>query len=326
MSLETYQDKFARLIVNVRNGRASPHKICMLLAMLDLVRGGGLAENRIQFAPPLLERYSGFFSAVRRPGDHANPHFPFFHLAGRLRGGEASFWHLQPLPGRESELAALPSVGSAADITNNVAFATLDTDLFELLHSTAAVEALSESMSKQWFDRGLADLHAIVARSSEISRYEQRLRTGVVVHAREPAPPTYVRDPAFRRVVNQLYDYRCAATGVRFLLPSGEAMVEAAHIHPFHEAGDDDPRNGIALSPNMHWAMDRNLIAPGPDLKWHVSSTLDARILDYTLLLDLRGKPLFTPTEPRMSPKREVLEWRLARLREPEWTIDRERN
>ena len=29
-------------------------------------------------------------------------------------------------------------------------------------------------------------------------------------------------------------------------------MVEAAHIHPFVEAGDDDPRNGIALTPNMH--------------------------------------------------------------------------
>ena len=28
-------------------------------------------------------------------------------------------------------------------------------------------------------------------------------------------------------------------------------MVEAAHLHPFAEAGDDDPRNGIALTPDL---------------------------------------------------------------------------
>lgn len=51
-------------------------------------------------------------------------------------------------------------------------------------------------------------------------------------------------------------------------------VVEAAHIHPFSEAGDDDPRNGLALTPDLHWAMDRHLIALGPDLCWHVSPML----------------------------------------------------
>ena len=78
MSVETYQQKFARLNVNVAGGRASPHKICMLLAVLDLARSGGLTENRIFYAPPLLERYARFFDAVRSPTDHRNPYFPFF--------------------------------------------------------------------------------------------------------------------------------------------------------------------------------------------------------------------------------------------------------
>jgi putative restriction endonuclease len=119
--------------------------------------------------------------------------------------------------------------------------------------------------------------------------------------------------------VTQVYDYRCAATGVRILLPSGEAMVEAAHIHPFGEAGDDDPRNGLALSPDMHWAMDRNLIAPGPDFRWHVSKLLDRRIPDLRTLCDLDGRDLLLPAEPRMYPKRESLEWRIERLRDPDW-------
>ena len=321
-SLATYLDKFSRLVVNVRGGHASPHKMCMLLAVLDLARSGGLSENRIYFGPALLERYATFFNAVCGPGDHPNPYFPFFHLAGKLRGGVPSFWHLTPLPACESVLAALTTVRSVNDITSNVAYAVLDTELFALLQTKVAIETLSESISQRWFDRGLGDLHSVVARSSEISRYEYQLRNNAVaVRAREAAPPAYVRDPAFRRVVTQLYDYRCAATGVRFVLPNGEAMVEAAHIHPFHEAGDDDPRNGLALTPNIHWAMDRNLIAPGPDRKWHVSTVLDARVPDYAMLLELEGKPMFLPMESRMCPKQEVLEWRHQRLREPLWTI-----
>lgn len=56
MSLALYLDRLRRLQVNVARGRASPHKICMLLAVLDLARSGALRENRIDFAPALLER------------------------------------------------------------------------------------------------------------------------------------------------------------------------------------------------------------------------------------------------------------------------------
>ncbi len=321
MSLPDYRERFSRLIVNVRGGRASPHKVCMLLAMLDMARAGALVENRIPYAPPLLERYRRFFDAVRAPGDHPNPYFPFFHLAGRLRGGAPSFWHLQPLPGREAVLAAMTTARSHADITANVAFATLDSELHRLIQDPAATDALAAALGERWFGRGLQDLGAVVDQAARISRYERELRRGEVGPlAGEAAPPEYVRSPAFRRVVTQAYDYRCAATGVRILLPTGEALVEAAHIHPFAEAGDDDPRNGLALTPDMHWAMDRNLIAPGPDFRWHVSPALDRRIPDLRVLCDLDGSHVLVPSEPRMYPKRDALEWRIERLRDPQWT------
>jgi putative restriction endonuclease len=292
----------------------------MLLAVLDLAKAGGLTENRIFYGPSLLERYRRFFEAVRASGDHPSPYFPFFHLAGKLRGGGASFWHLEPLPGRKSALAAMKSARSPADITANVAFAQLDSPLHQLLQDTMAVNALMTSVGEYWFGRGLQDLFSVVERSAKVSRYERELRTGLTtLTAAEPPPPAYVRDPAFRRVVTQVYDYRCAATGVRILLASGEAMVEAAHIHPFSEAGDDDPRNGLALSPDMHWAMDRNLIAPGPDFRWHVSKALDRRIPDFRALCDLDGSEVLLPSEARMYPKREALEWRMERLRDPDW-------
>ena len=315
MSLGLYLDKLRRLSVNVAGGRASPHKICMLLAVFDLARSGALRGNRIDYGPALLERYATYFDAVRTVRDHANPWFPFFHLQGKLRGGDASFWHLLAKPEREAVLEAMRTATSARQITENIECAYLDPELFGLLQDPSAVDALSAVLAERWFDRGLQDLLAVVGRTREIGDYERRLRDAVREAPRvAEAPPAYIRDPAFRRVVTETYDYRCAATGLRLVLPDGAALVEAAHIHPFSEAGDDDPRNGLALTPDMHWAMDRWLIAPDADFRWRVSSRLDRRIPDCRVLTDLEGKPLFLPREPRMYPKREVIEWRLAQM------------
>jgi putative restriction endonuclease len=314
MTLSIYQHKFTHLRVNMSGGKASPHKICMLLALLDLVRSGSLRFNKVEYGPALLERYRHFFNAVRGPSDHPNPYFPFFHLAGKLQDRSESFWHLIPIPGRESELASMTTVTSASDITRNISHAELDPELFMLLHDEESIEALSQTMAQHWFGRGLQELTQVVALCTSISRYEHRIRAGLIKKDLAPQPES-IRDPAFRRVITQIYDYRCAATGLRFLLPSGVAMVEAAHIHPFSESRDDDPCNGLALTPNMHWAMDRFLISPGPDLKWHVSDLLDDRIKDNEILLSLRGKPLFLPNDLRMVPKRDALEWRLNRLK-----------
>ena len=94
--------------------------------------------------------------------------------------------------------------------------------------------------------------------------------------------------------------------------PHGDG--DAAHIHPFSEAADDDPRNGLALTPDMHWAMDRNLIAPDADFVWRVSRALDDRVPDYQRLTGLDGRKLFLPGEKRLWPKRESLAWRIERL------------
>ncbi len=312
MSLRLYAEKLGKLRVSMSHGRASPHKICMMLAVFDLARSGALTENRIEFRPPLLERYYRYFGAVRTAHDHPNPYFPFFHLQGSLTDRSDSFWHLAPRPGQEKVLAAMETVRSFRNIEDHVAFAYLDDELFRLLQDAQAVEALAEALSRKWFDRGLQDLSAVVTQGQRISRYEQAIRGLMLDTPGVREVPAYIRDPAFRRVVTEQYDYRCAATGLRILLPNGTAMVEAAHIHPFSESADDDPRNGLALTPDMHWAMDKHLIAPGPDYTWHVSAALDDRIPDFRVLTGLKGKPMFLPREPRFYPKREVLEWRLA--------------
>lgn len=314
MTLDLYVSKFQKIQLNKVGNRLRPHKICMLLAVLDLAKAGGLSANRIYLEPELTERYLTFFKASATEGERPNPHYPYFYLRGRLSDDMPSFWHLHPISGRESILPKL-QVSKSTDVSNNVDYAYLDSELFELLQDYRAIEVLEDALSRFWFDRSHTDLSSIVNLSGAISRYESLLRHGDVKTLTKREVES-IRSPAFRRVVTKNYDYRCAATGIRFLLPlTGESLVEAAHIHPFSEAGDDDPRNGLALCPNIHWAMDKNLISPGPDRLWHVSPLLDPRVPDFGMLTSLTGMPLLLPTEPRFSPREEVLAWRLARLR-----------
>lgn len=313
MTIDEYVRKFENVRLNKIGDRARPHKICMLLAVLDLARAHGLLENKIFLNPELIERYVGFFSAVSMPGEKSNPHYPFFYLRGKLSDNTPSFWHIHAISGREHKISTL-EVKKASDVTMNIEFASLDADLFSLIQDVKNIEILENSLTSYWFDRGHSDLRSIVKISGQISSYEGHLRRGELEKLSRKEIES-IRNPAFRRVVTQIYDYRCAATGLRILLPSGEAMVEAAHLHPFSEAGDDDPRNGLALTPNIHWAMDKNLIAPGPDKLWHVSRVLDRRIPDFQILTSLDGMPLLLPKELRFTPKEEVLAWRLDRLR-----------
>jgi len=70
------------------------------------------------------------------------------------------------------------------------------------------------------------------------------------------------------------------------------------------------------LNLGYHWALDRNLIAPGPDLRWHVSKVLDPRLRDNAALLDLDGTDILLPQNARYRPREDALQYRLEHLRE----------
>ncbi len=61
--------------------------------------------------------------------------------------------------------------------------------------------------------------------------------------------------------------------------------------------------------------MDRHLIAPGPDMTWHVSPILQARRSNGEKeLLDLAHNAVLPPEETAFQPAPEALAWRVSRL------------
>jgi len=68
---------------------------------------------------------------------------------------------------------------------------------------------------------------------------------------------TKLRSRAFRLLIKEAYNYKCAVCGMKIHSPNGSSWeVEAAHIVPRGANGKDDIWNGLALCRLHHWAFD----------------------------------------------------------------------
>ncbi|MBU1309252.1 MAG: HNH endonuclease [Gammaproteobacteria bacterium] len=123
MSLQFYLNKFRGLNTMRLQGHNKPHKVCMLLAVMDLIELGVIGENRIEFNDALKQSFTLHFQRLRAGNDQDTPDNPFYHLISE------GFWHIQPVVGVE-----------LGDITGfskrKIAYAYLDTELFELMKSS----------------------------------------------------------------------------------------------------------------------------------------------------------------------------------------------
>jgi putative restriction endonuclease len=262
----------------------------------------------VPLSKELVEAFKRNFAEVRRNDDQPTIQNPFFHLSGD------KFWRLVPLPGetqmyREGATSGAPSV---AELRRRVAYGRFDDGLWRLLSESVARHQLREALIARYFPDERAKLAAVagahLTRPSDTFSPSDAER---VLH--DALPPG--RDAAFRRTILEIYDYRCAACGIRVLLET-DALVEAAHLIPFSFSRNDKPTNGIALCPNHHWAMDRHLIAPVPDGKnragiWEVNhKRLDDRIEGQRELVAIASKRVIPPSEEKFYPAIESLRWR----------------
>ena len=143
MSLLHYEEKFASLrLYSARRGTNSPHKVAMLLAVIDLMEQGKITENKIWFDNQLEEAFKVRLRELKSPDDRYRSHTPFFHL--RTDG----FWHHRPKVGMEAAYEKLSKAGARKDVTDNIMYAYLDDALYEYLHYSLARELLRTALLK----------------------------------------------------------------------------------------------------------------------------------------------------------------------------------
>ena len=147
MSLLHFENEFSSLRMNSRPGvsgaggaNKSPHKVAMLLAVVDLIESEDIVDNRMFFNQALKNRFTVHLNDLASATDRDNPHLPFFHLRS------SGFWHHTLKPGKSSDYAGLTTASGSGTITDNIAFAYLDDELFELLGNSVARELLKAAL------------------------------------------------------------------------------------------------------------------------------------------------------------------------------------
>jgi len=111
------------------------------------------------------------------------------------------------------------------------------------------------------------------------------------------------REARFRLNIVAAYNYTCALTRYRLTTITGGSIVEAAHIHPFADSRNNDPRNGLALTRNAHWLFDNGLWTLSDDYRVMVAQGIFTEAgPEQHLLAQYHGRTIQLPTDHSLWP------------------------
>jgi putative restriction endonuclease len=115
---------------------------------------------------------------------------------------------------------------------------------------------------------------------------------------------------AFRVVVTDAYERRCAITGESTL-----PVLEAAHVRPYAQDGPHAIENGLLLRSDMHILFDKGLITVTPELRVEVSGHIKDQYTNGKLYYSYQGEKLRSlPAQVRDYPNPDFLTWHLENV------------
>jgi putative restriction endonuclease len=280
-----------------------PHKPILLLTVMDMIASGTATPDRIQWSDDLRSTFKRYFEKVRRLNDSDTPENPFVYL--RSDG----FWN--PVLKNEGAIVPLDHPPTVSEAREAKVFASFSNGMQAVVSDAGLRGRLREAIVSRYFPMARAAVEPLFQ--------EHGLRAasvGTDAKTQEELEVGHGRNPAFRRKVLEVYDWQCAACGLRIKLPdSGLTFVDGAHLIPFYESRNDHPTNGIALCKNHHWAMDRFLIVPTIEGRWKASPILDSRRSPGERdLCSLDNQSLLPPHDDAYRPSEEALAWRTKRI------------
>ncbi|UOG74651.1 HNH endonuclease [Hymenobacter tibetensis] len=308
MITSLYLTRFRKLKTSRLNGEEAPYKPALLLAILEGIEEGLILDNRIVITPELLAAFQSNCRDLSVSGRFKANNFalPFYHL--KTEG----FWHLHAQPGLELVLTSSGSPRSLGHLRQTVAYAALDTDLWQLMQDAATRHQFREVLLDRYFPQTrfryrptagpdiLRDLGRQML-EEPAALYQTRLNL-------EDEVETVVRSAVFKREVLQAYEYTCAISGLQLLSTGTSAvapLLDACHIMPWAVTHDDTIGNGLALTPTLHRAFDRHLL--------HIDADYRVRIADSIVelggaahgLTQFEGQQLRLPARPEWWPRLE---------------------
>jgi len=280
----------------------APHKPILLLALLDEVERGNIAENLVRIRPELVASFCSYWRVLVPAGQwQERMVYPFRYLI------QEGFWELTRGGIRltSKELGDPTSLSQLNLMIDGGRFAA---DLWDLLQDRAAIHTLRTHLLRTYFDTTQAEVQPQLPDRPidyEIERLileaQSRFRPAAV---REKADDGYyVRHALFPQVIKSLYRDACAVCRIK-VHTDQEGIVEAAHILPFRRFHNDDPRNGIAMCRNHHWGFD----AGGFSITEEYRLIVSPRLLQAEGYVTL-GMTICLPEKREYAPAPQALAW-----------------
>ena len=292
----------------------APHKPILLLAVIESFEQNEILLNWIEPSDQLLIRFHDLWKRLVNTGHTPNFSLPFFHL----KNEPSDLWQLITFPGKEIPVTRSHSIKSYKALNESVAAAKLSESLYILMQDPLQRELIKQSLLSTYFPNA-RDAHQdeTIQYSHQIQHeilydpsenYARKVKRLVADKSPQVEEELVLRSSIFRNAVKQIYSQQCAITGLKIGFNNATSMVDACHILPFAETYDDTITNGIALSPTIHRAFDRGMLAISDDY----TILIHPKVRDYSpskALFGLQGQSIFFPNDEDFYPS-------LSRLKE----------
>jgi putative restriction endonuclease len=273
----------------------APHKPLMLLTVIDLIESGDIPDGWVKYDVRLVSRFRDYWELVLER-QRNQPDIPMpFHALG---GDKDKIWERFTEEGQPSRAKTTTRLCS------------LDPSLFSCLQDAAFRRKARQTLVTIYFTPKeqvmlcarlalpVPETEAIKAMKLDADEFKARQKKG--------------RDSRFKSDVLGGYYFTCALTGYRLDTETG-SIVQAAHIHQHAVSGNDDPRNGLALTPDAHWMFDAGLwtvIPKGDDLLIHVAAGRFSESSPHGhSLSQFHKQPLKFHAHARLKPAHEHFTW-----------------
>jgi putative restriction endonuclease len=297
---------------NTTFGKA-PHKPILLLAVVDGFEKGYLWGKEVPISEELLTSFHDYWKLLVDTGNDANFSLPFFHLGSEKSG----IWQLKPLGDKEIPVTKSNSIKSFRALRETVECAILSEELAQALQNPVHRNKIKAVLLERYFSgKSLQLTKTPILYSEEVKKdilydpaenYARKvIRKFEQMNLAEREEELILRSHIFRKAVLEIYDGRCAISGMKLEFGKNVTMVDACHIIPFADAQGDTITNGIALSPTLHRAFDRGLVSVSDDYRVLVHP----RLTDYFPEVGIRkfsGQQLYLPLNSSFYPSCENL-------------------
>ena len=148
--IEKLKFEIAKIRRGKRGDHFRPHKLILLLTVIEMAERGYLDENKIKLNDQFIRLFESYFGLIRRKDDLCQPGPPFFHLRS------SGFWFHKIVNGREDIYAQLRTSGGGLQIIyENIEYAYLRKDFYQAIckpYSRKELRGFITSLLNPWDD------------------------------------------------------------------------------------------------------------------------------------------------------------------------------